>query len=70
MLEGKDFKCLDMVFPFVSGYIDRISDYNDEVPLTEICTTYTTLMQDLLYDNKILGWSKDRLVTLVSKSEI
>lgn len=67
MLEGKDFKCLDMVFPFVAAYIDRVTGYQDNAPLTDICTSYTTLMQDLLYDNTSTGWSRDMIADITHR---
>lgn len=55
LLEGKDFKFLDMVFSFVAVYVDGVTAYQYYSPLTETFTNSTTIMKDWLYDNTSLG---------------
>lgn len=42
MLEGKHFKCLDMIFHFITENINRVAGYQGNPPVTNICPTYTT----------------------------
>ena len=41
LLEGKDYQNLDKVFPFVAGFIDNITGFENNAPLTEICSEYS-----------------------------
>ena len=58
MLEGKDYRNLDMVFPFVEGLIDKITGFQNNAPLTEISSQYSDIMLSLLYDHRRVGWSQ------------
>ena len=64
MLEGKDFKALDTVFPFIFAYVDTWLGQHSEAPLTSIHSRYTSLVQQVISDNDGLGWSPDCLTSL------
>ena len=44
MLEAKNYKAIDMVFPFVAAFIDRCSGDEESHPVTKVCSRYTELM--------------------------
>jgi len=47
MLEGKDYRNLDYVFPFVTAFIDKITGQNNNPELTEINIIYTDIVNEL-----------------------
>ena len=57
MVEGKDYRVLDIVFPFVFGYADIWLGSQDEAPLTRIHVFYTDLVNRLMSNNHSRGWS-------------
>lgn len=59
MLEGKDYRNIDIVFSFVAGFIDNITGFQNNAPLTEITTLYSDIVLSLLYDR--LGWTDTHL---------
>ena len=61
MLEGKDYKNLDTVFPFVFAYVDTWLGQESTAPLTTIHTQYTSFVQQIMSDNNGLGWSTEAL---------
>ena len=64
MLEGKDFKALDFVFPFIFAYVDTWLGYEDSAPLTKLHVSYTSLTNQIMSDNYGNGWSTSDLTTL------
>lgn len=44
MLEAKDYRALDMVFPFIGSYIDRCCNEGDEAPVTSIYLQYSDIL--------------------------
>ena len=57
MLEGKDYRALDVMFPFVFGYVDCWLGTSAEASLTKIHVSYTDLVNRLMTDNFGEGWS-------------
>lgn len=51
LLEGKDYNVLDIVFPFVFGYDGTWMALQDSAPLTYIQVLYTSVVNQLLYNN-------------------
>lgn len=49
MLEEKDIKALDMVFPLISAFLDRAIEYGGQPEFTEINTVYSGIVNKLLY---------------------
>ena len=70
MLEGKDYKVLDTIFPIVFAYVDTWLSDNDSAPLTEVHTLYTDIINTILSDNHGNGWIADDLDTLQSEIKI
>ena len=64
MLEGKDYKALDTVFPFVFAYVDIWLQQETEASLTSVHVNYTDLVQQIMSDNNGLGWSEESLSSL------
>ena len=55
MLGGKNYRAIDMVFPFVAAFIDMCCGETDSCPLTKVCSQYTELMTfslKLLHDGQ------------------
>lgn len=50
MLEGKNYRSVDMVFPFISAFIDRVTGFENAADMTRVCTLYTEIMTSALYD--------------------
>lgn len=44
ILEGKNYKNVDIAFTFLSGFIDRCTGWMKEVPLTRVHVLYIELM--------------------------
>jgi len=61
MLEGKNFRAVDMVFPFVLSFIDRILGFQGTADLTSVHTMYTEIMVTCLYDIPRRGISIDEV---------
>lgn len=49
-LEGKSFDAVDMVFPFVVGFIDQTTGYAQSALITRVITMYTELVNILTRD--------------------
>lgn len=67
MLNGKGFKCVGMVLPFVAAYINVVTGYKNESPLTKICTCYKPLM---IYDKKQWDCQRRRFWKLERKLQL
>lgn len=61
MLEGKENRALDIVFPFVLAYVDTWTGFQDDAPLTKLHVQYTELTNRLMTDNFHNGWSSSDL---------
>ena len=70
MLEGKDYKVLDTIFPIVFAYVDTWLSDNDSAPLTEVHALYTDIINTILSDNHGNGWIADDLDTLQSELKL
>ena len=55
MLQGRNFKHLDYVFPMVCSTIDTILNKGDKCLLTEVNTSYTELCTKVVHDFPITG---------------
>lgn len=53
MQKGKDFQSFDMLFPSIAVYVDKVSGYEIEPKLTEICKLYSELVVDLCLNTKL-----------------
>jgi hypothetical protein len=56
MLEGKDYRNLDYVFPFVAAFIDRVSGLQEE-GITTVHTVYSNLLFKLFVEVEQYGMS-------------
>lgn len=63
-MEGNDYKCFHLVFPFVEGYIDRVIGYQHDLFLANICRNFTTVILDWLYKKNSLGYSQDYMAEI------
>ena len=64
MLEGRHFKSLDMVFPFVAAFIDFCCDELEQAPLTTLLSMYSELLFKCLWKK---DWTPIDLESLHSK---
>lgn len=48
MLEGKDYRSVDMLFPFVTGFIDQATGCTKEAPLTRVHSSCCMLVRKLM----------------------
>lgn len=53
MLEGKDSQCIDMMFLFIDGYLDRVKGYQNDPRVRETNTPYSELVCDGCPDRKL-----------------
>lgn len=58
MLEGKDYKTLDYVFPFVAAFVDRITGCQRD-GITAVHTLYSELLKILFDDVETYGLGND-----------
>lgn len=49
MLDGKDYSNIDMVFPFIAAFLDRVLQNSESPCLTEINTLYSDTVNQLMY---------------------
>lgn len=67
MLQGKDYKSLDMVFPFIGMFLDRCCDEVHLALSTTVFVQYVDIMQSALsYDNNP-SWTESRVRSLEKK---
>ena len=66
MLEGKDFKNLDYVFPFIAAYVDRFRDKPNDPSLTVINAMYSDLLFKLFHTVQLYGMSQSDLKEIES----
>ena len=61
MLEGKDYKTLDMIFPFIAAFIDRACGEVSNGPVTTVSVLYSDLVGFLLRYNRSNSWKRDEI---------
>lgn len=66
MLERKAFRAVYMMFPFVAGFIDRVTGFGSKSKLTTLHTAYTDLMLPDITANSGTRWSEEKLGELVN----
>lgn len=49
-LDVKDYKSIDMVFPFIVEFNDRAADYVEQAPLIAVYIAYSNLFCSLIFD--------------------
>lgn len=64
MLEGKNYRSVDLVFPFLMGFLDRVLGFQETPTLTKMHTTYTDLMVHCLHDAQTTGWTAKSILTV------
>lgn len=64
MLEGKDYKELDEVIPFVAALIDRSTKHEKTAPMTRVRTWYSEIVFGVTgyMENRV--WTEEELVSL------
>ena len=70
MLEAKDFRAFDMVFPFIGAFIDRCCDEAHSAPVTSIFTQYTGIPHWAMTYSLTPEWKRgeiEKLAVAVSK---
>lgn len=55
MLQENDYKYIDMVFQFVSGYAGRLAALENEPQLMEVNTLYLKLFDDFSSNKRLSG---------------
>lgn len=50
MLEGKDYKSINIVFQFMAGLTDSAVDCVEQTPLMTIHTTFSKFLGSLMFD--------------------
>lgn len=64
MLEARDHKSMDMVFPFIAAYIDRCYGEIEQCPTTRVSSLYSTILFTLARKGDRCGWTPDDLSLL------
>ena len=65
MLEGKDYKSIDMVSPFIGMVVDRCCDEVSSAPTTNLFVQYVNVMQMALsYNNHSMSWTEQKVKRL------
>lgn len=64
VLGGKDYQCNDMVFPFIAGYVERETAYEEEPKLTVTKTLYCDLVGDLGSDRRLRKINDEQIAWL------
>ena len=57
MLEGKDYKCLDLVSPFMGMFVDRCCEERVLCPTTKFFTQHADLVANILCYNSNSTWN-------------
>ena len=63
MLDTKNYKCLDTIFPFVEAFIDRCCG-ETYGPLTSICALYNDILRCSLHREYSPSWNTSSLQSL------
>ena len=63
MLEAKNYKCLDTIFPFVAAFIDRCCG-EKYGPLTSLCSLYNDIIRLCLHREYSPPWNTSSLQSL------
>ena len=65
MLEARNYRSIDMVFPLIGMLVDRYSSGDESASVTRLYTIYVDIMQEALsYNNYSHIWSEQWLVLL------
>lgn len=65
MLEAKDYRYLDLLFPFVFAYAETWTGFSEEAHMKKIHVQYTDIISSLLMsDNYSNGWSVNNLANM------
>lgn len=67
MLEGKDWKNIDMVFPFVAAFVDKMSGCRKGGLLTKVNVQYTEILHDVYYNFPAEGVTESDIMLLKQK---
>jgi len=59
MLEGKNYRAVDMVFPFLAAFFDRAVGFSQDPSFTALNTMYTDIMVCVLHDYPRSGISSE-----------
>lgn len=70
MSEWKDYQCIDMVFPFIAGYIYRITGHRKELKMTKVNTLYSKLVVDQFSDKSLSGVNDERIAWLAKITRV
>lgn len=68
MLEGKDYRALDHVFPFVAAFIDNVTQSQDGT-VTKIHMAYSELIQELENIDRVTGITDKIIQNVTHKIE-
>ena len=60
MLEAKNYREVDYVFPFVAGFIDRVCG-EKKGTLTELCVMYIDLVQECFERSNSILWDEEKI---------
>ena len=69
MLEAKDYRCIDMVSPFIGMFADRCCDEVSTAVTTELFVSYVEIMQISLSYNNCLLWNEEKVRDLERRIE-
>ena len=61
MLEARQYKAVDMVFPIVAAYIDRVCGETSNCPTTKTATKYCDIVLDTFRRSRRQGWTSSEL---------
>eukprot|EP00737_Agarophyton_chilense_P001689 gb/GEZJ01001895.1/.p3 GENE.gb/GEZJ01001895.1/~~gb/GEZJ01001895.1/.p3 ORF type:complete len:178 (+),score=19.70 gb/GEZJ01001895.1/:2858-3391(+) len=64
MVEPKEYRALDVVFPFIGAFFDRCCDKVDTAPIPSILTLYTDLVNNVLHYHDSPEWTQIRIRSL------
>lgn len=67
MLEGKHYKAIDAVSPFIGMFLDRSSDESITAPSTSIFVQYSDLTRSVLGYDKMPVWTTQKIAKLKEK---
>lgn len=70
MLEAKDYRAVDMVFPFIAAFIDRCCDEVSDAPITTICTSYGDITNQALRHGSEEPWTKKEIDELEKRIDM
>lgn len=69
MLEGQNYKKVDMVFPFLAGFMKMCTERVEETLLTKVYVLYSEPMLSMEKDQASERWNENKLKELQCKIE-